>query len=323
MDTSYTKTVLCSVFDLLSPTLGYPVSTNPYAIIDDFTVLKKNSEGICERFVWIDRITDSSNSLNVDFKMLFPNDYSVNTTKYADAMTVIGTLAGDKVLEAEAIGEKFDFSILNDKYGIDVANPEYEIDYTVNDIKIMILFSKPDENGNMNAYTSLYNMVVQINKSAISLLDWELIDWVDDTVYLVDINKVSEMTIESKQVNVTFLLEGENTELKVRMADKGKVFDNDELTNFRRFYTTVLLQVRRGYTDSDSTDEDKLMATIFFRFRDGPEWEYKYYAYSTRRCFYTVNGKGEFYMLRDELQKILNDAERVVNGEQVDYEDKN
>ncbi len=323
MDTTYQKTVLCSVYNLLSPTLGYPISTNPYALIDDFTVMKKNSEGVCERFLWIDKIDDAQNSLSVNFKMLFPNDYPVNTTKYADAMTVIGSLAGDKVLEAEAVGEEFNFDILKEKYGIDVANPEYEIDYSVNSIKIMILFSKPDDNGDMNAYTSLYNMVVKINKSEIALLDWDLIDWVDDTVYLVDINKVSELTIKSEQINVSFFLEDENTDLKVRIGENGKVFDKDELANFRRFYASLLLQVRRGYTDSDSTDESKLMATIFISFRDGTEKEYKYYAYSTRRCFYTINGKGEFYMLRDELQKILNDAERVVNGEQVDYEDKN
>ena len=324
MDTSYDSTVLLDIYDLVQPILGYPISSNAYAIIDDFNISKLDSDGICSEFVWIDRVDEGENSgLSVLLKMLYPTDYPVNSKNYSSVTGILGNFKGEKVMTAGPVGESLDFDMLKSEYGIDVANPAYEISYSISGVTIKILFSSQDDDGYMYAYTSLYNMVVKINISSAKFLDWDLIEWVGDTVYQEDIDDISELSIVSDQVTVTFLLEGEGKDLVVRPSDSGKNFDKDEVANFRKFYTSILIQVRRGYADSTDTDESKLIATISMTFKSGEKREYKYYAYSTRRCFYTINGDGEFYMLRDELQKILNDAERVLNGEQVDYEDKN
>ena len=50
--------------------------------------------------------------------------------------------------------------------------------------------------------------------------------------------------------------------------------------------------------------------------------EFAFYPYHTRRCFYTLNGKGEFYVLKDGVEKIVNDAIRITKGEAVNYLDK-
>ncbi len=50
--------------------------------------------------------------------------------------------------------------------------------------------------------------------------------------------------------------------------------------------------------------------------------EYCFYPYSTRRCFYTINGEGEFYCLRDWVEKVAADCNRAVKGEPIDSEGK-
>ena len=68
------------------------------------------------------------------------------------------------------------------------------------------------------------------------------------------------------------------------------------------------------YTEDTSTDESKCIATMKITTEAGVETEYKFYAYSTRRCFMTINGEGEFYVLRDMAAKLVSDARKVIAG---------
>ena len=56
---------------------------------------------------------------------------------------------------------------------------------------------------------------------------------------------------------------------------------------------------------------------------DGLVFEYKFYPYSTRRCYFTINGEGEFYVLRDSVEKAISDTVKMLNGEIVDSWAKN
>ena len=93
------------------------------------------------------------------------------------------------------------------------------------------------------------------------------------------------------------------------------------MKNFRQFYKTLLSIKLEGYADSTATDE--LLLTLRYTTDAGKVWEFKFYPYSTRRCFYTVNGNGEFYVLRDILDKAISDSRRVVEGLTVDSWAKN
>jgi hypothetical protein len=52
--------------------------------------------------------------------------------------------------------------------------------------------------------------------------------------------------------------------------------------------------------------------------RDGRVSEYKFYRISNLKCFYTVNGKGEFYVSIDDVEKILSDAKKLASNEEID-----
>ena len=61
--------------------------------------------------------------------------------------------------------------------------------------------------------------------------------------------------------------------------------------------------------------EDNLLLTLSVRTKAGNERVYKFYPYSDRRVYYTVNGSGEFYVNRTMLDKVIADVRRVQAGE--------
>ena len=58
------------------------------------------------------------------------------------------------------------------------------------------------------------------------------------------------------------------------------------------------------------------------RTKAGNERVYKFYPYSDRRVYYTVNGSGEFYVNRTMLDKVIADVRRVQAGETVNPDTK-
>ena len=87
--------------------------------------------------------------------------------------------------------------------------------------------------------------------------------------------------------------------------------------NFRQLYKTMLSIEIEDYTEDDSTDEAKCIATMRITTESDIVTEYKFYAYATRRCFMTVNGEGEFYVNRDMAAKLISDAKKVIAGIEV------
>ena len=83
------------------------------------------------------------------------------------------------------------------------------------------------------------------------------------------------------------------------------------------------LQDYAPYTEADIETEDLSCAlTLRMVTTGGTEITYRFYPYSTRRALYTINGSGEFYVLRKVMQKVIDDCTRVIEGRTVDPEAK-
>ena len=179
-------------------------------------------------------------------------------------------------------------------------------------------------------------MICVMPGETFEFLKWELMDYVEKPLVQFNINDVTSITVTSKDFDETFLLyfsEGESTknpvtgavttttDLQVKLKSNGTFIPNPK--NFRQFYMVLLTTNLVTYSDvKDETGLDCL-ATIRILTKDGKKLEYAFYPYATRRCFYTLNGKGEFYVLKDAVEKIVSDAKKVIKGETVSYQSKN
>ena len=133
-------------------------------------------------------------------------------------------------------------------------------------------------------------------------------------------------------------------------SSTGRVQDSTATYNFRQFYKALLYASLEGMSDlSDeematlrelddfsSTDPNnpcQLKITIYCKDNSGNERNlvYRFYRYTERKSYITIEvldeadssnsdstkGYGNFYVLGSFIDKIISDAQKVVNGEEV------
>ena len=55
----------------------------------------------------------------------------------------------------------------------------------------------------------------------------------------------------------------------------------------------------------------------------GREIVYRFYQYTERKAYMTINGQGVFYILNDRVQKLITDAGKAVDGIEIEATSKN
>lgn len=126
-----------------------------------------------------------------------------------------------------------------------------------------------------------------------------------------------ERTLDSKALRVYAQVGGENEK-------------QINLEYFRHFFQTILYASLEGVctlTEEEmaalrATPDSEAQLVLRMTTEDG-EIEFKFYQYSERRSYITINGDGQFFILSDRVEKILNDALKIINGEDVVATDKN
>jgi len=341
--------LLANVLDFIVPHLAYPIPQAGYGkdsngkilTVDDLKILKNGMV-----YIWIDALTADEtgreDGLSI-YELKHPVGYELNDSARTNlyqflAGTESNNYGGFQGTKTVAAGLETDLdsetlkAYLLETFGIDLTSPAYMITYTFSEIPSAVFFSKPDEKGNMYAYSLLYGLVAEINISAASFFGWDLLTYVEPAVYhesIFDISKLEikgEITGEGLTVDAFFTVGGSDVDtLTVKPNGSAFAYDKDNRENFQNLYMVLGGLRLQGNSDVTDKDPDRLtwMATVTATTDDGETLEYKFYYYNTRRCFYTVNGKGQFYVYRDHVEKLLRDTDRVVKGLPVDWQGKN
>lgn len=121
-----------------------------------------------------------------------------------------------------------------------------------------------------------------------------------------------------------------STNVRVTATENGAVKGAVETSYFRHFFQTILYASIEGESQLSAEEQEaykaladseaELVMTIE---TEKGSFEYRFFRYSERKCFFTVDGSGNYYMLSDRVEKLWNDALRVIAGEDVSATDKN
>lgn len=317
LEASLSTTLLAPVTDLIEPILSLNLGSTDYFTVHDFYIFHYDE---CK--LWVDYVedgvkTDQPNS--TFYEMKAPANY-IPSSNYETMLQTFTWFSGTKTL---AIGNATEVMTAEElaPYNIDPDNPAWTIHYNYSGVDSYVFLSEKNEDGTRYAYSLTFNLVALVDADTVAFLDWDLIQYVDESLYMLNINDISTIYVESDAVTETFNLVGEGETIEITPQSTQQTFDSTDLKNFRQVYKTYLGIKMEGYTDSEDTSE--LLLTLRFTTDDGVDYEFKFYPYSTRRCYYTVNGKGEFYVLRDSVEKAISDTIKVLNGEPVDSWAKN
>lgn len=208
-----------------------------------------------------------------------------------------------------------------DKYGL--YEPKTVLHYTYNGVESFVLFGDEQEDGYRYAYSALWNTIVAFDPDDLDFLDWGLLQYVDKSLFSIDITTVKQLTFKSDEISETFDFGVDSTAQTITVTPQstGKVFSANELYNFRSFYRSLLTVSLEGY--ADSTAEENQVLSFEIRTYDGTVYDFDFYRYSTRRCYYTINGEGQFYVLSDSIDKVISDCKKLMNSQDVDSWAKN
>ncbi len=333
------STVLSPATALISPILGYPMDQTAVTMLENVIMFKNG-----EPFINITYTDDPDDPYALSaYEMIYPANYLVNDDNYSLIMLAsFAQLKGYTVLAAGSPENQLitDEALMREYGFFDIENPPYELYYNSDGIlPTVIAFAPSGIDGYYFAYSYLYDIIVLIETEAVEYLDWDLIKFINSALFAEYITDVSEISVSASE----FIYNGKKYNIDERFSIKYDE-DNDTLdcyaystqklisgttpdVNFvQGFYGTALRMHMQGYIKSEGVDVDAEVAKgeyakMTVKKNDGEVLEYKFYRYS-ERCYYTINGEGEFYLSLRDVNKLLIDAVRAAHREYVDVEEQ-
>ena len=322
LSTTIENSILQPVEAFVSPMLCAGMSQESYYLADSFTILHDGEVFVSVKQCTKDEFTNPESQ--AETKLIFPEGYKTDDSFYFNILSQFVSLSGE---EAVYLGN--DDSV-GAQYG--VGNPYYTIYFTYGDnIEYYIFVSELQDDGYYYAVSNLYNyqVIARCSSDTFSFLESDLTDWVDDYPIMYNITYVDKISVDTGSTAVNFTLNhgtdaSGNATLTVE-TDDGFSLSNDEVYNFRQYYKVILSIQLGGNADlSDeefdklTSDDSALMSSITFYLKDGTSLKYEFRRYSTRRALLTCDGKGEFYVLADWIEKLTRDTERLLRGIDID-----
>lgn len=360
------STVLQPIEALIEPRIIYPMSLNTYFDIQNFMLLKFNEEKynnniesddgaesdedeeesiydavVAFSYVDLDLRENTKHQsrpyimLASDMKEYIPNDMNID-----NCLQSLYNMQFEKVHKIKPTPDDMkDYDLENPEFILtfDFAGLEYEENGVTKAVTQTVVISKKTEEGKHYAYSAMFDMIVEIDKSYLGFLEYTDVDWLSDDMFDTGIVYCKEIEVKTDTATVRFVLdnslseEGKSDKLIVKAYVDG-VETVVDTTIFRKFYQTLLYTSFRG--EADLTEEQmeqyqakgdegtQLILTIKtindFKTDTVITDVYRAYEYSSRRAYMTINGNGSFYISKPMGDKIAADAERVLNGETID-----
>ncbi len=273
------------------------------------------------------------------YKMTYPSNHIVNDTNYSSTLLLsLASLQGQSVLKAGsgAIGERLcDDEALMAEYGFhDLTNVPYRLLYAYGDQSSAVAFAPSGVDGFYFAYSYEFDMIVLVPETTVPYLEWDILDYISPSIFAENIGDVKEITVNTAEgsylsyngqkysINEHFAISYEQTEtdnLLICTATRtGKTYDKTStaFNYIQGFYGSMLSMYIEGYSDKTNPTELEKYAEMTVKKTDNTELKYAFYMIG-ERCFYTINGSGEFYIPAYQLKRMLVNAVRAAEGYEV------
>ncbi len=327
LDDSIENDLLAPVTKLVRPLLAYPSQMNSYYLMQTF--LLAHGEETFLQAGYLDPERRSELAAMSVHQLTVPGEYPASEY-YDDVLSLFCDFSGSEVVSIDLSAESLaSFGLDSPAYSLYAVNATVDESGNPNGlVENFITFSEKqrDEGGNYFYYAASYTfgIIARVEQITVDFLEWELEKWVSPYIFQINIQNVSSLSFAAKDLNETFTLGGkDNDSLTVTGKECGKV---ENVKNFRQLWKVLLSVTQDGSADFDEADraaitaDDNLLLTMTVTTKAGNTRTYRFYPYSDRRVYYTVNGEGEFYVNRTMIDKVISDVRRVQSGETVDSE---
>ncbi len=300
--------ILASVNDYIVPMIAPPISTNDIYNVENLQIVHGGE--LLVSFEKADEaIVNAEDGTAKTHVMTYPVGYNSSQDVVDVILEKLCGLTGSTVVLSDIPTDEMQ-EIL-ERYGL--LSPSRELIYTLDGKEYRAVFGNKTEDGTeYYALNISQQTICTIPVADIEFIDYELVSFIDNFLFRMNIDSVASLEMRTKKHHETFELTGEKTELAVKRNSTGEIIDTN---NFRQLYIDVLMLTLDDYADAPETPNEILAFTVTDR--SGTAYEYRFYDLSTRKVFFTVNGVGQFCANRDTVERVINDVDKLIKGEKI------
>ncbi|MBE6573805.1 MAG: DUF4340 domain-containing protein [Ruminococcaceae bacterium] len=315
----------------VKPYIAYPVDSNEYYMTERFTLKKRVDDETVIDVRWLEDEERQELGIENYYTFEYPKGYSVNSTNYDTVLQTFVEFLGTETVAFCNVNEAMPEEKLIE-YGVDVDSYEYELYYKYKGIENYIYIGevlkdtetvideKTGEETEVETglefryvYSPGFSLIAKVSTDTLKFLNWDKIDYIDPALLShLNIDNCKSIAISGEGVDEFYTLKGESTDMTVDVKSTDTTIKATETENFRRLYSKLLYLSLKDYSQNRETDD--LMMSLTVTTRKNVVTEYKFYKTSATHCFFTINGEGEFYVLKRHVAKILEDVVTLAEG---------
>ena len=317
VDKSVETTLLSTVESIVFPMVITPMNQNDYFMVHDLVLMKGK-----DMIFHLDYVEQSDREgteyETVTYEMIYPAGLVPSSTAISKAMNALYTAEMEDHMKVVALG------ITDEKlaqFNIDRDNC-YSMRFFYRGHENFIVISPPNEDGSCYVASTLFDQIDLIDSEVMFFINWTLFDWVESPMFQMKIDYVDSVSVRSGSYKADFDLTGEGQDLVVTDRATGKVLSTPQ---FRNYYWNLLVTsyegncslTREEMDTFKALDDSEAQLVLTVVTETGRELTYRFYQYSERRSYVTLNGVGEFFVLRTMPDKLANDAKLLQEGKDI------
>ena len=199
------------------------------------------------------------------------------------------------------------------KYGLD--EPAYTFSFIQNDKVQTVHFGNTTEAGYQYCYTDGSDYIHNVETSNTKFMGGKLKDFCEDMIYTRAADNLKGIKVTGMDKNYQINIGDKDDDGNFYVTINNKVVDSEL---FSDFYSHILII---GITDvGEKGDETTPYVTLEFTLKDDTVETMKFYPVSELKCYCEVNGTGSFWVTTMNVEKIIENAQKLYNGEVITTE---
>ncbi|PWM38384.1 MAG: hypothetical protein DBX52_07085 [Clostridiales bacterium] len=199
------------------------------------------------------------------------------------------------------------------RYGLD--QPVYTLTYTLEGKTEEVHFGNTNESGMQYCYTVGGKFIHSIETSYTEMLGASLKDYCEDMIYTRAVDVISGIRVTGGGKTFTIAIGDKDDNGDFAVTINNKTVDSDLFSDFYSHILTI------GITDLGEKGEAKdPYVTVVFTLRDGTVETMNFYQVSELKCFCELNGSGHFLVSTLNVDRIVENAQKLYNGEVIELE---
>ena len=284
----------------VTPTLVHSVENNKKFTLKDFTLYKNG-----EKFITIEEAKGQATYGNkTTHRVTYPAyNYATNLTNFDQFLNSLIAISGSEtLLYGENVTEEklVEYGFF-DEDGNDTSDFSIKYSYPAFSEELFIMNGEEE----YIVYSKEENIVTKATKESFDFLEWDMLLWISSEIFLLDIEEIKSVTFEKNGERAEFTLSGEAATLNAHA--NGKIIN---IEDFKQLYRTIFYVLVTSYSDESDYGAEQLRMMV--ETEKGETLDYRFYRHSAQNSFYTLNGFGEFYVSSDKVDKLGEEAFKLL-----------